>query len=105
MRLIDASNFSNTENLNFISTNENILIQSEDKISFKRKNFKIVSKKKPSNSQFSDLLFAFNVCRYTKSNAIVLASNKSTIGLGSGQLKYGGLNLFSSKTEGICPDS
>ncbi len=85
LRLIDASNFSNTENLNFISTNENILIQSEDKISFKRKNFKIVSKKKPSNSQFSDLLFAFNVCRYTKSNAIVLASNKSTIGLGSGQ--------------------
>ena len=30
-------------------------------------------------------MFAFNVCRYTKSNAIVLASNKSTIGIGSGQ--------------------
>ncbi len=32
-----------------------------------------------------DLIFAFNVCRYVKSNAIVLASNKSTIGIGSGQ--------------------
>ena len=30
-------------------------------------------------------MFAFNVCRYTKSNAIVLASNKSTVGIGSGQ--------------------
>ena len=30
-------------------------------------------------------MFAFNVCRYVKSNAIVLASNKSTIGIGSGQ--------------------
>ena len=33
----------------------------------------------------NDLIFAFNVCRFTKSNAIVLASNKTTIGIGSGQ--------------------
>ena len=32
-----------------------------------------------------DLIFAFNVCRYVKSNAIVLVSNKSTVGIGSGQ--------------------
>ena len=31
------------------------------------------------------MIFAFNVCRYAKSNAIVLASNNSTIGIGSGQ--------------------
>ena len=31
------------------------------------------------------LIFAFNVCRYAKSNAIVLAQNESTIGIGSGQ--------------------
>ena len=30
-----------------------------------------------------DLIFAFNVCRYVKSNAIVLVSNKSTVGIGS----------------------
>ena len=40
---------------------------------------------KPSQSQFNNLIFAFNICRYVKSNAIVLASNKSTIGIGSGQ--------------------
>ena len=34
-----------------------------------------------------NLIFALNVCRYVKSNAIVLASNESTIGIGSGQTK------------------
>ena len=42
-------------------------------------------KKKPTSSQLKDLIFAFNVCRYVKSNAIVLASNKTTVGIGSGQ--------------------
>jgi len=52
---------------------------------FSTKNFKIVSKKKPTKSEFENLIFAFNVCRFVKSNAIVLASNQSTIGIGSGQ--------------------
>ncbi len=85
LRLIDASNFTFSEILRFSSANDNMLIQSEDKKKFNKNDFKIVSKKKPSNSQFNDLIFAFNVCRYVKSNAIVLASNKTTIGIGSGQ--------------------
>jgi len=32
-----------------------------------------------------NLVFAFNICRYVKSNAIVLASDESTVGIGSGQ--------------------
>ena len=62
-----------------------MLTQSEDNKIFSKKDFKIVSKKKPTKSQFENLIFAFNVCRYVKSNAIVLANNKSTIGIGSGQ--------------------
>jgi len=85
LRLIDASNFTHSEILKFTSTNDNILVQSEDKKMFKRNDFKIVSKKKPSISLFNDLIFAFNICRYVKSNAIVLASNKSTLGIGCGQ--------------------
>ena len=50
-----------------------------------KKDFKVVSKKKPSKSQLENLIFAFNICRYVKSNAIVLASNNSTVGIGSGQ--------------------
>ena len=82
--MIDASNFTSSKILKFNSVNENILIQSEDNKIFVKKDFKVVSKKKPTKSQL-DLIFAFNVCRYVKSNAIVLASNKSTIGIGSGQ--------------------
>ena len=85
LRLIDASNLLINETLRFNSINESMLVQSEDKQIFSKKNFRVVSKKKPKKLQFDNLLFAFNVCRYVKSNAIVLASNKSTVGIGSGQ--------------------
>ena len=85
LRLIDASHFSINEILKFNSLNGSILFQSEDKNIFKRKDFKVVSKKKPNNLQFENLIFAFNVCRYVKSNAIVLVNNKTTVGIGSGQ--------------------
>ena len=85
LRLIDAKHFSLDEILKFNSSNGTMLLQSEDSELFSKKNFKIVSKKKPSNSQFKNLIFAFNVCRYVKSNAIVLVSKESTVGIGSGQ--------------------
>ena len=85
MRLIDASLFSQNINLKFNSNSNSMLLQTEDYEIFSKKNFKVVSKKKPTKSQFDNLVFAFNVCRYVKSNAIVLASNKSTVGIGSGQ--------------------
>ncbi len=85
IRLIDASNYLNNELLRFNSTNKQILVQSEDNIKFIKKDFKIVSKKKPTSKQMKDLIFAFNICRYVKSNAIVLASNETTAGIGSGQ--------------------
>jgi phosphoribosylaminoimidazolecarboxamide formyltransferase/IMP cyclohydrolase len=61
------------------------LIQTEDLKKFSNKDFKVVSKKKPSAKQMRDLIFAFNICRYVKSNAIVLALNETTVGIGSGQ--------------------
>ena len=85
LRLIDATNFSLKERLKFISHNEEILFQSEDIKKFNIKDFKVVSKKKPNSQQIKNLIFAFNICRFVKSNAIVLASNESTIGIGSGQ--------------------
>ena len=62
-----------------------MLIQSEDLKKFTTKDLKIVSKRKPSVKEMKDLIFAFNVCRYVKSNAIVLAANDTTAGIGSGQ--------------------
>ena len=83
--MIDATNYSFKEILRFISSNEELLIQTEDFERFSSKDFKVVSKKKPSPKQMKSLIFAFNVCRYVKSNAIVLASNDTTTGIGSGQ--------------------
>jgi len=85
LRLIDASNYSFKEILRFVSSNEEILVQSEDVKKFNSKDFKVVSKRKPNAQQMKNLIFAFNVCRYVKSNAIVLVANKATVGIGSGQ--------------------
>ena len=85
LRIIDASNFSFKNVLKINSISDSMLIQSEDMQILNKKNFKVVSKKKPNKSQLDDLIFAFNVCRFVKSNAIVLVSDKSTVGIGSGQ--------------------
>ena len=85
LRLIDASNLELNEITKFNSFADSFLVQSSDNLFLSDKNFKVVSKKKPTKSQFYDLKFAFNICRYVKSNAIVLVDNKSTVGIGSGQ--------------------
>ena len=85
LRLVDASNYSLSEISKFSSHNDLVLFQSEDNKIFSKKDLVVVSKKKPSKYQFENLLFAFNICRYVKSNGIVLVCDKSTIGIGSGQ--------------------
>ena len=47
---------------------------------------KIVSKRAPTTSELADLLFAWKVAMYVKSNAIVYAKNAQTIGIGAGQM-------------------
>ena len=85
LRLIDASKLSR-KNINNVNSNfDSLLMQDPDNKIFNQKNFKVVSKIKPTRKIFDDLLFAFNVCRNVKSNAIVLTRNSSTIGIGSGQ--------------------
>ena len=44
-----------------------------------------------------DLIFAFNICRYVKSNAIVYCKNNQTIGIGAGQMS----RVYSAKIAGI----
>ena len=85
LRLIDASNYKANDGLKHVSLSNEILIQSEDLKKFTTKDLKIVSKRKPTSKDMKNLIFAFNVCRYVKSNAIVLAANETTVGIGSGQ--------------------
>jgi len=85
LRIIDASNLTFNNIDNFVSNINSVLIQSPDHKAFLPKNFKVVSKKKPTTKILKDLIFAFNICRFVKSNAIVIAKNETTIGIGSGQ--------------------
>ena len=85
LRLIDSSNYAINQDLKHVSVNNEILFQSEDLKKFSTKDLKIVSKRKPSRTEMKNLIFAFNVCRYVKSNAIVIAGNETTVGIGCGQ--------------------
>ena len=60
------------------------LAQDPDNILLNKK-LRVVTTKKPSLNQIQNLKFAFNICKFVKSNAIVLANDKSIIGIGSGQ--------------------
>ena len=85
LRIIDSSYIKLDEEQSLISNNNNILIQSNDFKVFSKKDFTVVSKLKPSKKIMENLIFAFNVCRFVKSNAIVLSKNYRTLGIGSGQ--------------------
>ena len=85
LRLIDASKLGE-QNLNNVTSHfDSLLLQSTDNKLLTKNNFKVVSKIKPTKKILDELLFAFNVCRNVKSNAIVLTRNSSTVGIGSGQ--------------------
>ena len=85
LRIIDINKFKSNNKLNFISKYNSILIQNADNKNFSKKDFKVVSKRKPNNETFNKLIFAFNVCRNVKSNAIVITNDYRTVGIGSGQ--------------------
>jgi len=84
IRLIDYSNYKYFQNLNYNFLGNSFLVQDSNDSIFKKK-LRVVTKKKPTLAQMNTLKFAFNVCKFVKSNAIVLANNKSTIGIGAGQ--------------------
>ena len=85
IRIIDASNLKIKNFYNVISNFNSIMFQSPDNKIFTKKNLKVVSKRKPNIQTINNLIFAFNVCKNVKSNAIVLTKNDATIGIGSGQ--------------------
>ena len=63
-----------------------ILIQTADNHEMQEADLKVVSKKQPTAQQMADMLFAWNVAKYVKSNAIVFCGNGMTLGVGAGQM-------------------
>ena len=85
LRIIDISNF-NLKSLSSIKTFDgSFLVQSKDNIVIDKKKLKCVTKLKPTKKELAEVEFAFNICKYVKSNAIVICNNFSTIGIGAGQ--------------------
>ena len=85
MRIIDISKFDYKSKINCKFFNNSFLLQESDNLVFKKNYLKCVTKNKPSQKEFKDIEFAFRVCKYVKSNAIVIVKNNSTIGIGAGQ--------------------
>lgn len=64
--------------------NGGVLVQEKDRVLL-NKSYEVVTEKKPSEEELEDLFFAWKVVKHVKSNAIVIAKNKMTLGIGMGQ--------------------
>ena len=63
-----------------------LLVQESDLSTITENQLKTVTKKKPSTSELVDMLFAWKVLKYVKSNAIISVKDKITLGIGAGQV-------------------
>lgn len=75
---------SNAEKLDFKKVNGGLLVQEIDSSLYQ--NLDAVTKRHPDKGEMRDLLFAWKVAKYVKSNAIVYASDNMTVGIGAGQM-------------------
>ncbi len=74
-----------------------LLVQNSDLLSLSPEMLKVVSKLSPTEEQMRDLLFAWKVAWFVKSNAIVYARNQKTVGVGAGQMS----RVVSAKIAGL----
>lgn len=71
---------------NFRNVPGGVIVQDTDSITLNESELKFVTNKKPSDKELEDLIFAWKVAKHTKSNAIVYAKDKCTLGVGAGQM-------------------
>ena len=77
--------------------NSGMLLQTADDRVVTRDELQVVSRLAPTQAQFADLLFAWKVAKFVKSNAIVYAQDNRTIGVGAGQMS----RVYSARIAGI----
>lgn len=79
-----------------------LLVQDKDESVVTEKDLKVVTKKHPSPEELRDMLFAWKVAKHCKSNAIVLARNGVTVGLGLGQTsRVGSVKIAITQTKNV----
>jgi phosphoribosylaminoimidazolecarboxamide formyltransferase/IMP cyclohydrolase len=85
-RLLEVPNLYKTDKLEEIrSVTGGLLMQTTDMVELDESELQVVSDRPPTANEVCDLIFAWNACRYVKSNAIVLARDLVTTGIGGGQ--------------------
>ncbi|MDE8602285.1 bifunctional phosphoribosylaminoimidazolecarboxamide formyltransferase/IMP cyclohydrolase [Marinomonas sp. RSW2] len=99
VRLLECGQWSANKStaLDYKRVNGGLLVQDRDDGTITLDDLKIVSKRQPSEEEFKDLLFAWKVAKFVKSNAIVYAKAEQTIGVGAGQMS----RVYSAKIAGI----
>lgn len=88
---------SDNTDYDYKRVNGGLLVQDFDLGSIAQSELKQVSKRAPSEKELEDLLFSWKVAKYVKSNAIIYARDKQTIGIGAGQMS----RVYSAKIAGI----
>jgi len=83
--LIDISKFKEKKNYQIKYFDNSFLIQDKNKKNFDFKNLKCVTNLKPTKQELKFAEFAMNICKFVKSNSIVITNKFSTIGIGAGQ--------------------
>ena len=88
VRVLETGKFfdSDKDDYDLKKVSGGLLIQSADDGKISESDLKIVTQKKPSKKEISDMLFAWRVGKYVKSNAILFCKDNMTIGIGAGQM-------------------
>jgi phosphoribosylaminoimidazolecarboxamide formyltransferase / IMP cyclohydrolase len=63
-----------------------LLVQKSDELPVQPETWQVVTVLQPTDAQLAEMIFAWKVCRHVKSNAIVITSDRTTIGIGAGQM-------------------
>ncbi len=74
-----------TAELDYRSVTGGLLVQTRDTDALTARELVVASRRAPTGEELADLLFAWRVCRFVKSNAIVYARHRATVGVGAGQ--------------------
>jgi phosphoribosylaminoimidazolecarboxamide formyltransferase/IMP cyclohydrolase len=86
LRVLKISSANSRDGLEFRQISGGLLVQTEDTHRLNKEDLKVVTIRKPTDEEIQALLFAWTVCKHTKSNAIVYAKNGQTVGVGAGQM-------------------
>ena len=86
LRLLELTDLESVNEFDLKRIGAGLLVQDKDLNLDELNNLKVVTKKKPTKSQLTSLIFAWKVVKHTKSNAIILARGRRTVGIGAGQM-------------------